>query len=52
MLIRKENIIVEKSKTFADRIGRMCVFLQKYRKGNRDVMKQNTGWSAFTPVVL
>jgi len=40
MLKRKENIIVEKTKAFADRIGRMCVFVQKQRKANSDVIRQ------------
>ena len=40
MLPKKENVIVKKSEVFADRITKMCDFLLKERKGNRDTIRQ------------
>ena len=40
MLNRRENIIVEKSEQFADRIVKMHKYLSKRREGNSDILKQ------------
>ena len=40
MLKRRENIIVEKSEQFADRIVKMHKYLSKKREGNSDILKQ------------
>ncbi len=40
MLERRENIIVEKSEQFADRIVKMHKYLSKKREGNSDILKQ------------
>ena len=40
MLERRENIIVEKSERFADRIVKMHRYLSKKREGNADILKQ------------
>lgn len=40
MLPRKENIIVKKCESFADRIINMCDYLLKTRKGNKDMLRQ------------
>ncbi len=40
MLPHKENIIVNKSEAFADRITKMCAFLLKERKGDKDMLRQ------------
>jgi len=40
MLKRRENIIVEKSEQFADRIVKMHKYLSKRREGNSDILKQ------------
>jgi len=40
MLPHKENIIVNKSEAFADRITKMCAFLMKERKGDKDMLRQ------------
>ncbi len=40
MLERRENIIVEKSERFADRIVRMYKYLSSKKAGNSDMLKQ------------
>ena len=40
MLERRENIIVEKSEQFADRIVKMHKYLSSKRAGNSDMLKQ------------
>ena len=40
MLERRENVIVEKSEQFADRIVKMHKYLSKKREGNSDILKQ------------
>ena len=40
MLNRRENVIVEKSERFADRIVKMHKYLAKKREGNSDILKQ------------
>ena len=40
MLERRENVIVEKSELFADRIVRMHKYLSKKRECNSDILKQ------------
>jgi four helix bundle protein len=40
MLQRKENIIVIKSEAFADRITKMCAFLLRERRGEKDILRQ------------
>ena len=40
MLERRENIIVEKSERFADRIVRMYKYLSSKKTGNSDMLKQ------------
>ena len=40
MLKRKDNVIVRKSESFADRISKMCDYLLKVRKGNKDMIRQ------------
>ena len=40
MLERRENVIVEKSELFADRIVKMHKYLSKKREGNSDILKQ------------
>ena len=40
MLERRENVIVEKSELFADRIVKMHKYLSKRREGNSDILKQ------------
>ena len=40
MLERRENIIVEKSEQFADRIVKMHKYLSSKRVGNSDMLKQ------------
>ena len=40
MLERRENIIVEKSERFADRIVKMHKYLSKKRDGNAEILKQ------------
>ena len=40
MLNRKENIIIEKTERFADRIVDMCNFIKSNRKANKDMINQ------------
>ena len=40
MLNRNENIIVEKTEKFADRIIKMCKYLSKKRSGDKDMIRQ------------
>ena len=40
MLNRRENVIVEKSERFADRIVKMYKYLAQKREGNSDILKQ------------
>ena len=40
MLERRENIIVEKSEHFADRIVKMHQYLSSKKAGNSDILKQ------------
>ena len=40
MLNRRENIIVEKTEKFADRIVKMHKYLASKREGNSDILKQ------------
>ena len=40
MLERRENIIIEKSEQFADRIVKMHKYLSSKKAGNSDILKQ------------
>ncbi len=40
MMPHKPNIIVEKSNAFADRIGKMCSYIQNRQKGHHDMVRQ------------
>jgi len=40
MMKRPENVIVEKTEKFADRIIKMCKYLSKKRTGDNDALKQ------------
>ena len=40
MLPRKENVIVEKTEAFADRIIKMCRYVNKQKNGDKDMLRQ------------
>ena len=40
MMVRRENVIVEKSEKFADRIVKMCKYLGQKKSGDKDMIRQ------------
>ena len=40
MLVRQENIIIQKTESFSDRIIKMCKYLSDKKEGNSEMIKQ------------
>ncbi len=40
MLVRRENIIIQKTESFSDRIIKMCKYLSDKKEGNSEMIKQ------------
>ncbi len=40
MLVRRENIIIQKTELFSDRIIKMCKYLSNKKEGNSEMIRQ------------
>ncbi|MBQ8714179.1 MAG: four helix bundle protein [Prevotella sp.] len=40
MLVRRENIIIQKTESFSDRIIKMCKYLSNKKEGNAELIRQ------------